>query len=75
LDSKGVSRTYDLKKLKKLTVGRVRISELYNMLASEKPDKPLPNYWSLGVKNITKANLRALDTNFIGKIQEFLSAS
>ena len=65
----------DVKKLNKLTSGRIRISELYNMLASTHPAKHLPNFYSFGIKNPTKQNLKALDSNACTAIEKWLSVS
>lgn len=65
----------DVKKVNSLTPGRVRISEFYNMMASKQPTNHLPNFYSFGIKNPTKQNLKALDLNAVTIIEKWLSAS
>lgn len=65
----------DFKKINKLTAGRIRISELYNMLAYQNPKKNLPNFYGMGIKNPTKQNMKALDGNALSAIEQWLKAS
>jgi hypothetical protein len=45
------------------------------MLATTHPTKHLPNYYAFGIKNPTKQNLKALDSNALTILEEWIAAA